>query len=165
MNTPLKKDIQYTKLPGNLINLLGENSLWLGNDHLLYIRVRGFKEYYKRFYFNDIEYILIQHTIYSTILSIIYLLSGLAVALGSFYIEGMGRTIFYIISLLFFLLYLINIFRGSSCVCFISTAVQTEKLISLNRLKIAQKVVNILRYNIENAQGNLSSEMIQEKMK
>lgn len=159
-----RRDKEYTKLPGRRFNWVGENSLWLGKDHLLYVRVRGFKEYYKRFYFNDIESIMIQDTSYSTIFSVIYILLGTLAALGSFYVESVNNIVFYIIILFFLLLFLINILAGSSCVCFLSTAVQTEKLISLNRLRNAQKVINILRYNIENVQGNLTSEMIQEKM-
>lgn len=164
MNIFSRKDKEYKKLPGSWFSWRGENSLWLGQDHLLFVRIRGYKEYYKRFYYNDIEYIMIQKTVYSTMLSIIYILGGTTAILGAFYIESIDNIVFYIIVLLFLLLYLINYFQGSSCVCFLSTAVQTEKLISLKRIRKAKKVINLLRNSIENVQGPLTSEMIQEKM-
>lgn len=164
MNIFSRRDKEYIRLPGSRVNWLGENSLWLAKDHLLYIRVRGFKEYYKRFYYNDIECIVIQKTRYSAILSSIYIVFGITVVLASLYVEDADKIVFYIAGSLFFLLSLFNHLRGPSCICFLSTAVQEEKLLSLNRFRIAQKVVKRLRYHIENVQGNLTSEMLQDKM-
>src|SRR5438477_12551721 len=40
----------------------GNSSLWLGKDHLLCIDSNGYTENYKRFYFRDIQALLIRKT-------------------------------------------------------------------------------------------------------
>src|SRR5436305_8222975 len=40
----------------------GSSSLWLGKDHLLCIDTTGYTETYKRFYFRDIQAIVIRRT-------------------------------------------------------------------------------------------------------
>src|SRR5213082_404842 len=40
----------------------GNSSLWLGKDHLLCIDTSGYTENYKRFYFRDIQALLIRKT-------------------------------------------------------------------------------------------------------
>src|SRR5436305_13755595 len=40
----------------------GNSSLWLGKDHLLCIDTNGYTETYKRFYFRDIQALVIRKT-------------------------------------------------------------------------------------------------------
>jgi len=56
------------------------------------------------------------------------------------------------------LLLLINLYRGPTCETKLLTAVQTEKLHSLHRLKNAFKVMDRLRPHIQSAQGTFSPE-------
>ena len=56
------------------------------------------------------------------------------------------------------MLLLINMYRGPTCETKLLTAVQTEKLHSLHRLKNAFKVMDRLRPHIQSAQGTLSRE-------
>jgi len=61
---------------------------------------------------------------------------------------------------------LINILRGRTCRCFLRTAVQTEQLPPLSRVRRAQKVFARIRPLIAAAQGGeLSPEMISARMR
>ena len=55
---------------------------------------------------------------------------------------------------------LINLARGPSCRFFIQTAVQLEKLPSVQRVKAANRILDIIRPKIEEAQGPLSQEIL-----
>src|SRR5208283_5906459 len=41
---------------------IARSSLWLGDDHLLFVECTGYTETYKRFYFRDIQAITIRKT-------------------------------------------------------------------------------------------------------
>ena len=157
-------DKEYTRLPETKVSWLRQHSLWLAKDHLLSVRTMGFTEYYKRFYYNDIQSIVIQRNSISVIRSGIFGLFCLISLLAAMNFDNFVKMFFYLTGLFFFLIFLINIFRGPSCVCYLSTAVQTEKLLSLNRLRIAEKAVNYLRYYIENAQGSITPQMIENNL-
>jgi hypothetical protein len=46
----------------------------------------------------------------------------------------------------------VNWLRGPTCICHLKTAVQTENLPSLNRVKNIQKILGMLKPKIEKAQ-------------
>src|SRR6185503_16307515 len=52
----------YRRLPGRESGLLSYSRLWLGPDHLLLARTTFFSEEYKRFYFRDIQAIVMRKT-------------------------------------------------------------------------------------------------------
>ncbi len=57
---------------------------------------------------------------------------------------------------IFFGLFLVNLLRGPTCVCQIRTAVQTERLPTLKRLRTARKVIARLKPMIEQTQSPLA---------
>jgi hypothetical protein len=76
--------------------------------------------------------------------------------------EG-GWSIFWGIFVAVMLIFLvINLLRGPTCESHLMTAVQTEKLHSLGRLKNALKAMNRLGPLIEQAQGRVSSENLDQ---
>ena len=138
----------------------GYNTLWLGKDHVLSIDSKVFSEDYKRFYYGDIQAIITRKTAHGKILNILLaLLGGLFVLLAALITE-IGLVIFGILAGVTLFLLLINWLRGPTCLCHLYTAVQTEKLPSLNRLRDAQKAMNLLRPLIEQAQGTLAPEAL-----
>ena len=50
---------RYRKLPGRRRGFIFSASLWTGADHLLSVKSTRFQEHYKRFYFRDIQAIVI----------------------------------------------------------------------------------------------------------
>lgn len=146
----------YQRLPGKKKGfLIGHHTLWQGSDHLLQIYSRMGVEDYKRFYFDDIQAIVTRKTMAGRFQSIaLGVLSGLfclfAVASGG------GWSLFHaIIAAALLLILLINVLRGPTCETVLQTAVQTEKLPSLHRLKATQPVMNHLRSIIERQQGRI----------
>jgi hypothetical protein len=65
----------------------------------------------------------------------------------------------------FFLLFLIlNFFWGPSCKVQLRTAVQTEELASLSRVRQARRILNRIRPMIIEAQGQLTPEEVSFRM-
>ena len=123
----------YRRLPGKKKGFfVGYHTLWQGSGHLLQVYSRLGVEDYKRFYFNDIQAIITRKTAAGKIQNIV-----LAVLAGLF-----------------------DLFRGPTCETVLMTAVQTEKLHSLHRIKTTQSVMNQLRSLIEQRQGRISAETV-----
>lgn len=143
--------------------MIGYHSLWLGMDHLLSIDSKRFSEDYKRFYFDDIQAIITRKTVTGKIQNLFLgLFCGFFMVLS--FSTGKELSIFFwIMAGAFFLAFLINWFSGPTCKCHLQTAVQTENLPSLHRLKTAIKTINLLRPLIEKAQGTLTSEALKEE--
>ncbi len=158
-NKMAKKEKEYRKLPGTKKGfIIGRYTLWQGVDHLLHVYSRVGVEDYKRFYFNDIQAIITRKTIAGKIqngvLGFLLLLFVIPVILN----EGGWPAFWAAFAGVLLILLLINLYRGPTCETKLLTAVQTEKLHSLHRLKTAFKVMDRLRSHIESAQGRLGRE-------
>jgi hypothetical protein len=145
-------------------------SLWLGNDHLLQVEHDGFGETYKRFYFRDIQAFTMaespRRAIWNAVLAIP--LAGCLIGIIVSAATGPNWVImpvWFIFTFVFGLPFLINNFRGAACTCEIRTAVQTEPLRSLSRVRQTQKVLARLRPLIAAAQGQLTGEEVSVRMR
>jgi hypothetical protein len=139
-------------------------SLYLADDHVLAVDSNGFSEDYRHFYFSDIQGILTRRTRRGGTWSIILALMVACSLMGALFLEKEAlRIFFWVLSGAFLVLLLVNAFRGPTCVCHILTAVQEDQLPSLNRLRVAHKVVRTLRDAIERVQGRLSPEEIRTR--
>jgi uncharacterized membrane protein required for colicin V production len=136
-------------------------SLWLGKDHLLCIDTNGYTEHYKRFYFRDIQAVIIRKTIvwhvWSAVLAAFAGLFALIAILGG---DSVMAWVFGCIAGLFVLALLINILRGPTCSFHMRTAVQVENFPSVHRLRVARHTLKQLRPLIAAAQGQLPPEDI-----
>jgi hypothetical protein len=139
-------------------------SLWLGSDHLLSIRSAGFQERYKRFYFRDIQALTIRNTrrrlVWNAVLGCLTALA-LAVVLyatasNKYPLAGGLSSLV----LVFGIPLLVNNLLGPTCACQIRTAVQTEDLPSLNRIRKTRRVLDRIRPLIAEAQGLLTPEEV-----
>ena len=155
---------EYTRLPGKKKNfLIGYHELWLGTDHLLYIFSRFGVEDYKRFYFKDIQAVITRKTTKGKIQNLILSIFCILFSLMALYLTGSWSVFNWSMAGLMAVFLVINWLRGPTCVSHLQTAVQTEKLHSLYRLKPANKIMNRLRLLVEKAQGTLAREDIMEK--
>ena len=151
---------EYKRLPGKRRGFLGVSSLWLGPDHLLSIFGKGYSEAYKRFYYKDIQNIIVQRTESAKYTNIA---AGLGVLLFLLFAWLAGETaglVLAVVAVLFLTALLVNLVRGHSCRFFIQTAVQLEKLPSVHRVKDANRILDKVRPKIETAQGMLSREIM-----
>ena len=154
-----KKNKEYQKIPGLKKGfVIGRYTLWQGSDHLLHVYSRGGVEDYKRFYLNDIQAIITRKTLTGKIQNIVLGVFLLLFTLPAVLNDG-GWSIFWAaLAGVLLILMLINFSRGPTCETKLLTAVQTEKLHSLHRLKNAFKVMDRLRSVIQSVQGTLSQE-------
>jgi hypothetical protein len=151
----------FIKLPGKRIISLGfaRNSLWLGKDHLLHVINRGYTEEYRRFYYRDIQAILVRETstgkTFSIILGIIAAICLLLLAAGWFVWrwEAYALIPLAVATFLWIVLFVIQVASGPTCICHLRTAVQFEHLPSLRRIRPAKTATAMLRQCVEAVQG------------
>ena len=112
-------------------------SLWLGLDHLLLVETNGYSETYKRFYFRDIQAIIIRETtrrnIWNAILVLPVVICFVGLIISLFPAPNVGAVIVWsIFAVLFVVPFIINNIRGATCACQLRTAVQIEELPSFS---------------------------------
>jgi uncharacterized integral membrane protein len=144
------------------------SGLWLGDDHVLLVEATGYTENYKRFYFRDIQAITVQATergrIWNIILGGILLLIVLVIIFTipkTTPANWTGEQVAGEITLggfaaIFAVAFLANFLAGPTCKTHLRTAVQTEELPSLSRVRQTGKVIGKIRPLIVAAQGELS---------
>lgn len=145
----------YHYLPGRGKRFWIVHTLWRGPDHLLAVAATPASEDYRRFYFSDIQAIVIRKTASADIAKIVSLVAALPMAW--FLVQDIREEeplsfLWWIPLLLMLVIFLVQVFRGPTCVTHIQTPVQVEPLPSLNRLKEAEKVVRELMGPIGEAQ-------------
>lgn len=147
----------YTKLPGTGHQLGSYTKLYRGEDHLLQVTSVTFSERYKRFYFRDIQALTVVRTaawlIWAGLAGFIaLLLLVITVAVN----DPVGRVVSGSGAGVFVLVVLSQLLRGPTCRCCVQTAVQTERIPSLNRERKTRQVLESLRPLIEAVQGPLT---------
>ena len=153
------------------VAVASRSSLWLGSDHLLCVDSNGYTENYKRFYFRDIQTITIRATkrriILNWILGILIALCLARCNFGSLIKPNPDvlTIVLLTVAVLFFGIPLLfnNIF-GQTCACELRTAVQTEDLPSLSRVRQTRKVLGKIRPLIISSQGQLTPGEISARM-
>ena len=147
-------------------------SLWLGPDHLLSVESSGYTETYKRFYFRDIQTIIVRKTSHRAIWNAVFAvpligcLSGLMICLVPQPENEPAIWTWSIFSSVLLLFLLVNNILGSACFCDLRTAVQIEPLPGLTRMPKTRRVLKKIRPLIEEAQGGpLAPESISAKMR
>ena len=157
---------EYQRLAGKgrkKRNIFGFTRLYLGKDHLLCVYNSAYTEDYRRFYFRDIQSIVIGINSTRERLSACFTGAALLLLLFAFWRGGYWAVFFMILACLFLLNALINWRRGPTCTCQLSTAASHEELPSLGRLQNAMKVIEVLKPLILECQGTLSHEDIRTK--
>ncbi len=163
---------EYTPLPGRGMRRQGVISvstaysrLYMAEDHLLSVDTTGFTEDYKRFYYRDIQAFIFRRTNEWLIGNLVLGFLSALILWGILAIDDVGgRIAMGIFGLIVFIPFLVNLLAGPTCSCSLRTAVQTEELPSLSRLRRARKTLAILRPRIEAAQGSLSADEMQAKV-
>lgn len=146
------------------------SSLWLGQDHLVYAKGRGFllpfSEEYQRYRYGDIQAFSLVKT--SRLgLGLLYSISLLLVvgALVLLSIFGRGDSfgpavaataiVFSLAGLILLALLLRHLILGPTCLCDIQTSLSQERIRPLARYHRAQQVIDEIGVKIEEAQSTL----------
>jgi hypothetical protein len=118
-------------------------------------------ETYKRFYFRDIQAFTVRRTPWGLVPVFIFGgllgLSALGLASADPVVVGFGTVFSVLFSLLFLGCLIQQLGWGGTCRTCVQTAVQTEELPSLNRIKTCRKVLDRLQPLILAAQPTPSS--------
>ena len=150
--------------------------LWLSNDHLLLVEARGYDESYRRFYFCDIQ---------AVILMVVdrwwrgpLLMAGFGLALGMFGILMWTQSAGFNSDFTFFLKEIPTVLLaavllvwslgdlagGPTCRVVLHTSVQTQDLYPIKRLRKARKALGRLRVLVEAAQGAIPAMEVEMRM-
>ena len=163
---------EYSKLtplrnkPGFKIISTSRSNLWLGSDHLLSVETEGYTESYRRFYFKDIQAFILHKSRRQMMLSLVlgfFTTLFTLIVLVNDAIEL--KIVFSIVALLFGIPLVLNLALGPTCNCDLRTAVQTERIPSMGRLRRARKVLTRIRPLIAEAQGALTPEEISSRFR
>ena len=153
----------YQRLPGRCQSVTGRHRLWLGPDHLLAVANNGYSEDYKRFYFRDIQAIVIRKTGVGAMWNAVFgILAAVGVTLMSigwsqeWPAPGIAAIGVYVGLALLCLA--INAARGPTCATHLRTAVQSERLHAFGRMRTARRSVARIRQDVEAAQGTVAME-------
>jgi hypothetical protein len=139
--------------------LLPRVSLWLGPDHLLSVESTGYWEDYKRFYFRDIQAVIIRgtkrRTVWNAVLTgpLVIFLAGLLASATPRSHSLTAIITWSILSALVVVPFALNNILGPACATQLRTAVQTEDLPSLCRLRQTRRILERIRPLIVQAQG------------
>jgi hypothetical protein len=143
---------RYRKLPGHRRGFIFGSSVWMGSDHLLLVKSSRVREEYKRFYFRDIQAIVMArtgrfHISPGVALVVVIWLLTLAAGHGAGFrwAHGLAGT-----SLVFAWWY---VSATRSCRCRIYTAVSSDELPSLYRTWTARRFLARVEPLIAQAQG------------
>jgi len=121
--------------------------LYLGKDHLLRVSA-SWVENYRRFYFNDIEAVIVSRTNRGLILE--HRSGGLCAGFLFWYVETndhTGRIIMASTASFFGLFLLVNVLYGQTCECefYKKLRVGANRCLRSRRLRIANKVLALLK--------------------
>lgn len=147
--------VPYRRLPGSS-GLILRKRLWIGPDHLLQVSSNVLSQEYRRFYFSDIEALVIAQVenparFFGMVLSVIGLVLTLGLTVAGQYVAAVlcglvttGLGIF--------------TFTRSMVRCTLKTRVSREPLPSLKTQETARRVISMLQGEIEKVQGTLRPE-------
>jgi hypothetical protein len=153
-------DFPYVALPGAFRGFFRKASLWEGPDHVLSITGTRFNEEYRRFYYRDIQALILEKTVRTGSYGWwITLLSLLPIAIIFAFSSGQSYSWVPLLLLSLVLIVRTEISFRRSCRCSIQTAVSREPLPSLMRRTAAQAAVARLQMRIAAEQGDLPPEI------
>ena len=140
---------QYRKFPGSSGMLL-KTKLWLGPDHVLRVRRSLFSEEYRRYYFRDIQAIVLIEK--DSLALYFYVLAGM-VALGAGLLLYNRHPAWAAVTGLLSAFVAMLGWQNQDCICALKTAVSNDVLRPLGRLRYARPAIALLREAVEAAQG------------
>src|SRR5258708_2639191 len=119
------KKKEYKKIASGR-RLMSSVQLWQGKDHLLVCESMGYSEDYKRFFFRDIQAVMVRDNFRRMVWSFVWggFLLFFLVLMGFFQSE----PALWFCAGFFGILFLINLLMGKGCICHLKTAVQRVEI-------------------------------------
>src|SRR5581483_5268513 len=148
----------YRRLPGKRTDLFRRQTLWLGPDHLLRVNSTRFSEEYRRFYFRDIQAICLQKDPPRS-----WLNHGMISFAGALFVAGLfwsSHQVWGTLLVLALLIYFAILARRPQCAVWIQTAVGTDRLPSLRRIRPVRKAMAMINEKIYASQPAATPEAL-----
>jgi hypothetical protein len=144
----------YTRLPGVGGFIFFYTRLYQGPDHLMMVNTNGFSEDYKRFFFQDIQAVVLHKSITGKILNIILIIISCLSLMGALQMGfNSDGIVLSAISGCLIIITLFHLISGPTCVTQLQTATGTTWLRSVNRLRKAERLLQTIRPLVEQAQA------------
>jgi hypothetical protein len=148
---------QYSRLPGRS-GFFISHSLWLTADHVLSVRRNPFSESYRRYYFADIQAIVLTElpnliAPYGYTVGVLLLVTTAAL----FYTQHPAWGVF---CALVSLAAILASWRSADCACYVQTSISSEMLPSLRQKVNAGKTLALLKAQVEKTQGAVNAEAL-----
>ena len=157
-------DTQYQRIGGQKwFYLTTPVSLWRGEDHLLLKDKVFFTEEYRRFFYKDIQAIIVRKTPDGMILNLVILGVIAALLIAGTAGPGLPSPPWWIMMGVFLLILLVNLGLGATCQCHLKTAVTLQRLPVITRIRRARKLISLLRPIIARVQGEIPDEEIRQR--
>ena len=150
----------YRRLPGRA-GLFIRHSLWMAPDHLLRVRAHPFGQEYRRYYFKDIQALVMTELVNPTA----YFLYGFAAlfALLSFLLFSIQHQVWGTLSAFPAIILFYWGWRTPDCACRIQTRVSTDRLPSLGKFRSARRAIAVVQTDVERVQGALDPGKLQSQ--
>lgn len=149
----------YRRIAGQTVTLAGYHRLYEGPDHLLVVRESGYREEYRRFFYRDLQAVVVRPTNRRRLLSAIWgglvLLTALPAIAALLSKVEILPILLGVLALLCTAGLLVNLLLGPTCECYLQTAMQFEPLPALRRMNRAQQFLPRLRARVAEVQGSL----------
>lgn len=148
-----RKNRPYRKL-AKTGGLFAYYSLWQGADHLIAAETTLASEAYRRFYYRDIQAIVVRRTGWHHVFSLLAGLPTLLFLILAFGGDQLGY-IWLALGAWTGSMLGINLLRGPTCACHFLTAVQNVRVRALVRVRHVRRVLEQITPLITQAQGQL----------
>jgi hypothetical protein len=148
---------KYRRLPGRS-GLLIRHSLWMQSDHLLRVRANPFSEQYRRYYFVDIQALVL--TELPGTAAFYWYAAGICLAFTGGLLLYSSHPAWGILCGLVALLSFYLGWRVPNCSCYLKTSVSTDKLPAMRHLRAARKAAAMVISEIDRIQGPLTPETL-----
>ena len=136
--------------------------LYQGADHLLLVQSTGFTEDYRRLYYREIGCVVVRRTLRRRWWGFVWGLLAAIVLWILVYVSLHGRSTFAlgfwgVVLGLAIGAFLINLLRGPTCACYITTQVQTVQVPTPQRLSRVPRLVDFLREKAAGVTGGTTA--------
>jgi hypothetical protein len=147
-----RKSSTYKKMPGRWLSPFVRRTLWQGPDHLLWVENSMMQEHYRRFYYKDIQALILRRNrrqhFWSFVWGVLALLFG---AIALLIPDNNSAPEFF--AVVWGVCLLVNVIKGPCCEVYLQTAVQLERLTTLVRERNASKTADRIKTLCEEVQG------------
>lgn len=148
---------EYRRLPGRS-GLLIRHSLWMKPDHLLRVRANPFSQQYRRYYFADIQALVLTELPGSA--AYYWYAAAVSLSLISALLVNSRHPVLGVLDGIVAVLAFSLGWRVPNCSCYLRTSVATDRLPSIRHLRAARHAVAMVTSEIEKVQGALSRETL-----